>query len=386
MKVTYFHIFRGDAESGVNKKVLSQVRALKELDIPTTLLLVAEEGIPVPHDPNISVLRYPKNKEIFHCRAFDILYREKMVHTYLQQLIASLSHDDIVYMRIPYPTPFSIKSLSIDRKCKIVIEYQTIEPIEYRKKGMYGYLILDILFGTALRKYSDAIVGVTDEITRYQLTRSRNLAKPHITIGNGFDVSSVPIRTPPPFDGKDFHIICVADVSIWHGYDRLLYGLKKYDGPVKINVHIVGEGKDIPRLQRIVSELGLSEYVTFHGFLSGKDLDHLFNKCHVAVGSLGMHRLGLYEASTLKVREYCARGIPFVIGHDDPDFSCNVPFVLKCPADETHVDLNSILFFVALNHGTQHFEKMRQFATENLGWVVKITELKVFFKTLVNNE
>ena len=46
-------------------------------------------------------------------------------------------------------------------------------------------------------------------------------------------------------------------------------------------------------------------------------------RCMIAVilqvGSLGLHRIGLTEASTLKVREYWARGIPFLLSYEDTD-------------------------------------------------------------------
>jgi glycosyltransferase involved in cell wall biosynthesis len=248
---------------------------------------------------------------------------------------------------------------------------------------MFVYLIVDLLFGNGLRKYSDAIVGVTEEITRYQLNRYGDPKKPNITIGNGFNVHSVPERFPPPFSGKELHLICVADFSIWHGIDRLLHGMKLYRGPVKIFTHIVGTGKDTPRLERLVTDLDLTHNVFFHGFQTGKDLDDLFHISHVAVGSLGIHRIGLSQISVLKIREYCSRGIPFIIACDDPDFPDVFPYALKLPPNDDAIDMTTVIqFATGIFHDTDYPQKMRDYALTHLDWSIKMQKLRDFLSKI----
>ena len=148
----------------------------------------------------------------------------------MEKQISLLEDHDILYMRVPYPSLLLSRLLSRSRHCKIVFEYQTIEPLEYRSMGKYWYLIIDRLFGDAIRKYSDAIVGVTDEITRYQLSRSGNMNIPHITIGNGYHVESVSLRNPPDFSTNNLNLLCVSNVRHWQGLDRLIRGLAAYQG------------------------------------------------------------------------------------------------------------------------------------------------------------
>jgi hypothetical protein len=64
-------------------------------------------------------------------------------------------------------------------------------------------------------------------------------------------------------------------------------------------------------LKNLASRLRINDHIIFHGFVHGKELDRLFEQNHIAVGSLGIHRIGLNQLSILKAREYCARGIPF---------------------------------------------------------------------------
>ena len=70
----------------------------------------------------------------------------------------------------------------------------------------------------------------------------------------------------------------------------------------------------------------------------------LFNKCDCGIGSLGRHRVGIDKIKTLKNREYAARGIPFIYSETDSDFDTK-PYVLKAPADETAIDIDSIVSF-----------------------------------------
>lgn len=383
MKIIYFYSFSGNADSGVNKKMLDQVHSLNEAGVPSTLYTVIEGHTPVPADPCITTVRYtdPHPSKIYLLK---IISRERIVNILLSKLIATLSNDDIIYMRIPYPSVFSWLTLRKSRKCKIVIEYQTIEPVEYRIKGMLWYLVVDLLFGSVLRKKTDAVVGVTEEITRYQIKRGGDPGKPHITVGNGFNVHSVPQHLPPQYNATEIHLICVAEFSVWHGLDRLIWGVKKYQGSVKIIIHIVGNGKDIPRLKKMVHDLELVDNVTFHGFQKGTDLDDLYNISHIAVGSLGIHRLGLKEASTLKAREFCARGIPYIIACADMDFPDDFSYIHRVPPDDTPLEIENIIEFVqTVCSDPNHPQKMRTYALKCLDWSVKMRTLKKFLEFLI---
>jgi hypothetical protein len=79
----------------------------------------------------------------------------------------------------------------------------------------------------------------------------------------------------------------------------------------------------------------------------------LLARADVAIGSLGLYRAKLQEASTLKVREYLARGIPTILGYRDTDFPEWAPFLLQIPnsADGVRRSLNEIEAFVRSSRG-----------------------------------
>jgi glycosyltransferase involved in cell wall biosynthesis len=266
-----------------------------------------------------------------------------------------------------------------------VTEHQTIESVELKLNRNNLAVFFDRIFGKSIRKQSDVIIGVTDEITQYEITRTGNLEKPHLTIGNGFDAKSVPLKKTRSFDNNELHLLCVAKVGRWHGLDRILKGLAIYSGTPRVILHIAGNGSELSYLKKLANDLSITNQVVFHGFLTGNALNDLFDQCHIAVGSLGIHRIGLKEASTLKAREYCARGIPFIYGIPDLDFPEEFPFILHFPADDSPIDVEKVLAFaITISRDSDHPQKMRCYAEEHLDWSVKMKKLKDFLDTLVN--
>lgn len=97
-------------------------------------------------------------------------------------------------------------------------------------------------------------------------------------------------------------------------------------------------------LTKLTRDLNLDKYVHFHGNSFGEELDDFFERSDFGIASLGRHRSGITKIKTLKTREYAARGIPFIYSEEDDDFD-KMPFVIKAPADETPIDINSIVEF-----------------------------------------
>lgn len=385
MELVFVHRFFGKHFSGVNKKIYAQVRNLSDLGLPSKIILICDTIHPAISDKYTEIVQISTLKPSSFI--LSKIWREYTINTILREKIKSLKTGDILYMRSPYPSFVLSRILKAPRSGKIVIECQTIEPVEYRLKGKYWYILIDLLFGDALRRYSDAIVGVTDEITQYQVARSGNPEKPHLTLGNGIEGDSIPVRKCPLYRETELHLLCVASVNKWHGLDRLIQGLAEYKGKTSFTLHIAGEGSESLPLQRLARKLGVAEHVVFHGFQSGESLDILFDQSHIAVGSLGLHRIGLKEASTLKSREYCARGIPYLCTHNDPDFPFDFPYCCTFPADESPIDMDQVIAFSSrVCQDTDHPKKMRHYASLKLYWSIKMKILKDFLEDLANED
>jgi glycosyltransferase involved in cell wall biosynthesis len=381
----FHYILRGihKPEGGVwsvCKKIRGQLKNLREQQVEVLLHQYHEiwDSVSIEKMP----VRFYQNNSVFG--SYLRLKRDYLVNIELDNLIRKSGRDDVLYFRYPFSSIFLITILKKPRKCKVVLEYQSIEPLEWKLKGEWFSILNDRIFGGPVRKYTDAIVGVTDEITDYELKRSGDPGKKHITIGNGFDVDSVCPRKPPQFNRQELSLISVSQVNRWHGIDRIIHGIAAYSGSCVINLHIVGTGLEIPTLKKLVSQHGLNDRVIFHGFLTGTELDQLFDQCHVAIGSLGIHRIGLKEASILKAREYCSRGIPFFSAYADPDFPDDFCYALKVPADDTPISIEDIIQFAnSVYSDGEHPVKMHAYALKNLDWSGKMQKLKVFLENQV---
>jgi hypothetical protein len=99
----------------------------------------------------------------------------------------------------------------------------------------------------------------------------------------------------------------------------------------------------------------------------GDDLTKMMNECQVAAATLGLHRNENTVGSVLKVREYCARGIPFVYGYDDSCLNGDETFALKVESNDNPIDIDKVVQWVnEISNGQSIALQMRDFAKEKL--------------------
>ena len=237
-------------------------------------------------------------------------------------------------------------------------------------------LKIDQLCRNQLSKELAAIVTFSDEECIF--------GQRTIRISNGVDFDSIPLHQyQQPADGS-IHLIGVAEVHIWHGYDRLIAGLGEYyqniQNPRQVYFHIVGgvhsnerykANAFHPGMQAIIDKYGIQDKIIFHGQLYGDALDEVFNQSCFAIGSLARHRSGITIIKTLKNREYATRGIPFIYSEQDSDFD-HQSYVLKAQPDESPIDILQILDFIDHHHFQP--EEIRK-TVENLSWKIQMQKV-----------
>ena len=211
-------------------------------------------------------------------------------------------------------------------------------------------LKVDQLFRHKLYAQMDAIVTFSDA--------KEIFGQRTINISNGVDFGSIPLHQPSAINHQpsELHLIGVAEVHYWHGYDRLIAGIGEYyknGGKRDVFFHIVGgvascemhDSMHAPGFAELMEKYDIKEYVIFHGQLFGKELDAVFNQSQFAIGSLARHRSCITNIKTLKNREYATRGIPFIYSEQDSDFDTQL-YVMKAPADESPINIQQIIDFV----------------------------------------
>ena len=284
---------------------------------------------------------------------------------------------DAVYVRHPGSNPpflgFLARLKRSNPRLRIVLEVATY-PMDGETDTVALKLILasDRVCSVLLRRFVDYVVTFSryDEI--YGI--------PCISSSNGIDVDAVPLRRPRKTDPRAPRLLGVAALAKWHGYDRVLRGLRRAlddDASVTPHVSFAGQGPAEPELRELCTTLGLDEHVTFHGMVAGKALDDLFDRSDIAIASLGMHRIGLESASSLKTREYCARGIPFALAGRDAGFDDAFPFALRVPTGDEPLDFTKLLddFANVVNRVDDPAGQMRAYAAANLSWRTRMSEI-----------
>jgi glycosyltransferase involved in cell wall biosynthesis len=384
MKILYFLVnLEGNPNCGVHKKIFSQASILMELGMDVKVIILTPNS---DKYPNYSFLTVYQFKDLRKENIFGMFHYARIFAHFLKKSIDSLGKEDILYYRFLSSIPFfyPLNYFKFFRRCILITEHNDIEVGKAKSNNNVISFYFERLFGPIIRGQSDGIVGVTNEICQHQKGLLLNRYTPDITIGNGFDVHSVPVRNPPKFCGDEIHFICVANVHLWHGLDRFLEGLKVYTGFPRVILHIAGEGPEVPNLKRLVDELNIKDRVIFHGFVTGKDIDCLYDKCHIALGSLGIHRKLLSMTSELKARDYCSRGIPFIVSCGDPDFPFDFSYILQIPADESPINIERVIAFAQkISAEYDHPQQMRKYAETHLDWSIKMRKLTEFLKCIV---
>ncbi|AEX85651.1 glycosyltransferase [Marinitoga piezophila KA3] len=340
--------------NGVFRKIYGQISAFKKSEINIDFVYFKGSKMVINNDSKKSYSsKFKRNLSMFS----DILK------------FTDITNYDFLYIRYPFSTKDFISFLKKIKSynLKVFVEIPTFpydDEIHNFKQKLKLYN--DKIYRNFLKKFVDYIVTYSehDEI----------LGIKTIKIVNGIDVDKIPVRSPLPKNKNRIDLIGVANVSKWHGYDRLIKGLEEYyknKYEKEVYFHIVGEGPELENLKLLTQNLKLDKFVIFHGFKTGKDLDELFNLADVGIGSLGMYRIGLKKGAILKLREYCSRGLPFIYGYDDSDFD-SFKYAFKVPNNSSIIHINEIIDFYEKFKDRDYINEIRKYAEKNLSWAVKL--------------
>ena len=378
MKVLYLAI--GHPGEGIQKKLSDKVAFLRNNGLDIELAIVGESTS--AHGERIIPVSYKNQRWIARWPLFwrlSVLAEQRSNYNSLKRYMRVNAFDVIIF-RYPVADFFLWRFVGSAR-AGIVFEHNTIEirELALRKARSFYYKYFyfsEKIFGKAVRACASGIVGVTGEITSFQM----NLVKkkiPAAVISNGIDVDRVPPREGKPYDGKILNLLLLAGSEApWHGVDLVLDSLATYKGDVNIHCYIAGNispeqtarASTINRVTRVPHQ-------------HGDKLSELFNLCHIGIGSLGFSDF-LSEACPLKVREYWARGLPFVVGYEDTDLINNMemePYFLR-----THrFSLAEVVSFSEKVYKIQDFTKaMRSIAYETIHYGVKAKQYVSFLNSL----
>jgi hypothetical protein len=370
MKLLYLCFVELVETSGISKKMLYQVKAFQNAGFDTKLCYEKVENDTIYRKiyGTSIILEKVKNKKI--SRQFLHYKYEKLIKYILEEKVKVIY---IRYNHIANPGFLNFLKILKRKDIKIILEIPTYPyDLEYINVGTLAKLKhkVETIYRLKMKKYVDRVVTFSEDKEIFGIKT--------ISINNGISLEDISIiEKTQPKDKNKINFIGVAGISFWHGFDRMLLAMAEYYKKVpkkEVIFHIVGDGDKnvIELLKKIVKDNNLEKYVIFYGFKSGKELDEIYNKSDIAVGCLGIFRKKIYKSCTLKVREYCAKGLPFIMGEEDYDIK-NVPFLYKVTNDETIFDVEKIIEWY--NNLKVSAEEIREYTKNNLTWDIQMKKV-----------
>ena len=335
MKLLYIAALPMDFENldGVPKKIVSQCKALGTgFDVDLIYYFQGRVYLRTVADGQTVDLGTGRNK-------LDVL-----------RLAAGLVGREVyrsMYIRYPRADYLLLRLLKSARKARVRVAME-IPTYPYNMEGnesLRGRVVnvLDKLFRNRLWPYVDRIVTYSDDWEIFQIPTIRTI--------NGVDFDMVACDTAPVDVRSRIDLIAVSAMYRVHGYDRLIRGLHNYysaGGKRNVVLKLVGKGDAYDGYRQLVETYNLQDHVIFCGQCFGEQLDEVYRGNAVGINSLAIHRQGLTKESTLKTKEYAAKGLPILSSSYVDAFSeeGNRSYAMVISPDETPVDVEKLIEFV----------------------------------------
>lgn len=372
----FYLTFQEDAELylGVTRKIAWQVRAFEELGYQVTYTLWKKE-----------CFGFYRGKE---SRSVPVPLGAGRMHRFAQAALDYLKDHrfEIAYLRldrISFDVVRICRALKAYGTRRVILEIPNypylkdyirsvkgVRPLSRRMVTLLkvlGMAAEDRLSGLLLQGCANAAVLIGNRADRF-------FGLPAINITNGVNVDEFSSAESRAQKGE-IVLVGVAGTLWWQAYDRVLEGMriykerKKQEDPQIRFLLVGGDAKEMPAFLEQVNSRGLEKDVECRGFLKGDALLRVYAEADAGVSSLGCYRRGLTRCSSLKAREYCAAGLPFLYAYEDDALDGKVPFALKLPNDSSPVEMGPVVALVRRCRADPAFsERERDFARQNYDW------------------
>jgi glycosyltransferase involved in cell wall biosynthesis len=341
--------------NGIHKAFLHHGIAADALKFRTTGIYQGEEQV-IPFSKN----RYVRGWQLY-AGAWKKIARYAVANSY-----------ELVWVRLPLINPFLASFIEHIKKnlpqCRIIIEYGAYPFESELTPAMQRLYRINKRYERKAHHFADYIITYTgpDSID----------GVPVIPIDNGIDLDHVPLSQPDTDTQKEIRFVSVSSLKKWHAVERFIAGMPAYlaqKNAVPIHFDVIGMGSEYEKVKGLSDSLGLQQVVTFHGFQSGAGIDAIYRTSHVAIGTLGFHRIGISNSSSLKNREYFARGLPVVLSTPDKDMPADLPYVKYVPEGEEAVDIGAVVDFAKRIYSNGELApEIRAYAEKQVSWNSKI--------------
>jgi len=310
MRVAYFVHLNFDWESGVTKKVFSQLTSWRTEGVEVRLFCVTRSKNLMD-----SLRNFPWAKVYAYEGGPFSRSRLLAMGKAVEEIIAW--NPDVVYSRrdLYYPP---VERLA--KSLPLVLEINSDEMAELKIYNK-AHALYHVLTRQRLDRHVSGFVFVTRALLH--MPYFSRLKIPKRVVSNGVDLNDLPHL--PPTRNAHPNLAFIGHQAPWHGVDKIVRMAKLFP---EWRFHLIG----------IEPVGGLPENILAHGHLGKEVYLPILAQADVGIGTLALHRKNMEEASPLKVREYLALGLPVIIGYVDTDFPNGAPFLLRLPNTENNVE------------------------------------------------
>lgn len=364
MKVNYLAVYDRKRSCGVYHKIVSQLYGLEQNGIEVQLTKVGQWV------GSINVGNRKIDLPYYNWLNLKIDYDVDALYIRYQR-------SDLNFVR------FLRRFKKERKKRKVIIEIASYPYEQEDAESAVYQRIKDRIFRNFLRFYVDRIVTFSEDSKIWGIRTIQGI--------NGVDFSKYKLRDTNRGSEEVIHMVAVASMKPWHGYDRMIEGMNQYilgGGERKIKLHLVGNGIEIPKYKELVQRYHLEQDVVFYGQKEGKELDAIYDRCDIGIAAFGDSRKGAKLSSALKTREYAAKGLPMV-----NDIRIDIfpeekySFVYRVPADETPIDVQDLITWYDKLYGPHAenrkkvAEYIRHIAEQKCSNKITMQETAEFIKT-----
>ena len=361
-----------DTESGVARKIFYQIDAFKnngiEMDVinplmdRTSFIYKVERRLPV-------TVFQPTDEIIDRISTYNFIY--------IRNTVVMDKYIFLLLKKVKLKNPSMIILLEVP-----TYPYDT-EISTGNKLGKKPLVMIDRHIRKNLCNYIDRVITFSSDDMIWNI--------PTIRISNAIDYNKIQRRKIiQEIEDAKIEIIACAQLRYWHGYDRALQGLAEYydnsqKGQKNFMLHIVGDGDELIKYKKFITENRIENHVILHGSLYGSALNDIYERCVIGLDSMGRHRTGVFYNSSLKGKEYLAKGLLVVSGvTTELDYDEEYKYYLRVPADDSSVDFTKVAEWVdaLLEKETlgEIQNKIMEYARQNFDYAVSMKKIIEYLK------
>lgn len=356
-------------------KTLAQLKAFNNIGLETYLLSLEQIG-----DNTYDLVFYKYiDKRLKEVKRYFTIVGERMsykfnnvIKTYILEIFEDYKFEYIYIRRMDIMIVFYYKLLKyVHKYSKVIYELPTypFDKVKNIKKVILQKVEM-IVFNLLIKKYIDIIPIIKQKDVK--------IDKKMIEIFNGVDVDkySNKVDMNRNINIRQINFIGIAHVNYWHGYDRFIKSMKEYSGNKIIKFTIISnETEEIKKLKNLVKKLDLENAVEFINHMEIENIIEQLNLYNIGVGGISYHRRGAVLDTSIKNKEYCLFGLPFIIECEDKAFKKDFNYLYKVEENESLINISDIIdwYFNVYNENT--VKDMQKYAADNLTFDVQIKKI-----------